>query len=138
MFALKALVRLIGITLASIALLLFMVVQFGTNNIEMVCDGHLNSDESSETLFITIEEYQPWIFWTDGQGSLQYQAKNSGLTYYLPIIERVREGHLAVYSFYEDNPRLYVGGVSMAAGAMAITLPNGQIFSGECRHRNQP
>ena len=73
---------------------------------------------------------------SDGYGFVKVQTETNPLAYYIPFVEKIGEGSLALYEFRERNFGDFQGGYRAANGEITLKFHDKLVFVGtSCRPR---
>lgn len=126
------------LVLAGIALL--AVFNFSTTTTALTCDGNLNfhgtAPSRADIAHVELSEYRWWVhLWSESDGDLRIQLDNAGLADYVSRLERVGDGTLAMFVFWDFGKTEMVGGYRVANSELTLKISPKATFMGKCRPR---
>jgi len=124
----KQALKYIGFIILILIALFFFVVNFSAARTSYQCTGELTENGTAQptTVFITIEEYRPWVgLWSDSDGSMKLEIPNVIHKYY-PRVERVGEQR----QIYQEG---LVGNFSTLSKTLALDIEFFGFFDGNCQ-----
>lgn len=85
-----------------------------------------------ETVAIVIEEYRPWIMWTDSDGNLRAESREIPLSVYYHHMRRIGEEPMVNYQFSKDSDGHMIGGYRGSFRELTLQFVEGTVFDGVC------
>lgn len=134
----KTVLKFIAGLIALAALALLVVINFSEVKTNFVCDGELNRKGKAvpEKAFLELSEYRWWVhLWNASYGNLKAQLDNDVWSTYAPKVDRIGDGALATYMFWNYEANKLLGGLRAANGALTLNLADEVVFTGKCRPR---
>ena len=122
--------------IAVIAVLLYVVATHGSTQIAMTCEGSWVKSEkvaspTTETAYVVLELYKPWLFWFEGDGSMRAETKAIAFHLYAGRVLRTGSAPLENLMFFGFANEM-VGAYRSGPNEMTLEFANGFVFVGDC------
>jgi len=130
------LLKVIAVFVLITAACLYFLANHSERQTELTCDGMWVQSSEPEILYVVLSEYQPWIFWGDSDGTLKAQTDKLSMSIYVPRVDRIGDGSLALYSLWDGYPeKSMIGGYRVANSEITLQFGSKLTFTGKCRPR---
>lgn len=136
--ALIGLLKVITVAVLLAVVLLYVLVNHSALTQELTCKGHWKDKEVPEVAHVRLTEYRWWVhLWANRDGDVQVQTEKLAMLSYLPYVQKIGEGSLAMYAFRDREDGSMQGGYRVANGEMTIRFTDGSVFIGKCGPRGK-
>ena len=99
----STILKIPAIIVCALSATYFVVLNFSGENQNLTCKGTLvdNGSQTPETAYVVLTQYRWWVhLWSaDSDGTLSMQTDKSGYFGFVPFIDRIGDGSLALYIF---------------------------------------
>jgi hypothetical protein len=85
-----------------------------------------------ETVVAVIEEYRPWIIWTESDGNLRAESRDIPMAAYFSFMRRIGDEPMATYWFNHDSDGATVGSYRGSFRELTLQFAEGTVFTGPC------
>jgi hypothetical protein len=128
---------IVAILVAVLAVAFYILANHSVTQIALTCTGSWvrgsqGIQGSPETVFAVIEEYRPWIRWTDSHGNLRAESREIPLFVYFHHMRRIGAEPMVNYQFSEDSDGPMVGGYRGSFRELTLQFVDGTVFDGRC------
>jgi hypothetical protein len=134
---LRAIALTVLVLVASIGGAVYILVNHSVAQIALTCTGSWvrgaqGVQGKPETVVAVIEEYRPWIMWSDSDGNVRAESREIPIAVYYPHIRRIGDEPIATYQFSQESDGPVVGGYRGAFGELTLQFAKGTVFDGVC------
>ncbi|HEX9595427.1 MAG TPA: hypothetical protein VF982_00990 [Anaerolineales bacterium] len=133
--------RFLGLTLLVLMALLagafYVLANHSVTRIALTCSGTWvvgpeGVQGRPETVAAVIEEYRPWIMWTDSDGNLSAETREIPMVAYFHHLRRIGNEPLITYQFSRDGEGPMVGGYRASFRELTLGFTASAVFDGTC------
>jgi hypothetical protein len=136
---LAGILKIIAVAVLLAGVCLYVLVNHSTSTQELTCNGYWKelgqNKEVAEVAHVQLVKYRWWL-WSESDGFVRVQTETNPLAHYIPFVEKIREGSLALYQFRESKSGGFEGGYRAANGEITLKFSDNLVFVGtSCRPR---
>lgn len=114
----------------------YVLANHSAAELQLVCSGDWTKNGEavgpSERVAVVIEQYRPWVFWTDNYGNITAQAQNLAAAIYASKLNRIGSSSMAIFEFKHDVTGPVIGRYRAAFKELTLTFTPGMVFKGTC------
>jgi hypothetical protein len=135
---LAAILKIIAVAVLLVGVCLYVLVNHSASTQELTCKGYwkeLGQDkEVAEVAHVQLTKYRWWVL-GESDGNVKVQTEKVALAHYIPFVEKIGEGSLALYDFRESKSGDSKGGYRAANGEITLKFSDNLVFVGTCTPR---
>jgi hypothetical protein len=138
---LAAILKIIAVAVSLLAVCFYVVVNYSELTQELTCNGYWRelgqNKEVAEVAHVQLTEYRWWVhLWSESDGNVKVQTEKVALAHYIPFVEKIGQGSLALYEFRESKSGALKGGYRAANGEITLKFSDDLVFVGtSCKPR---
>jgi hypothetical protein len=138
---LAGILKIIAVAVLLVGVCLYVVVNYAALTQELTCKGYWKelgqNKEVAEVAHVQLTEYRWWVhLWSESDGNVKAQTEKLALAHYIPFVQKMNEGSLALYEFRESKFGDFKGGYRAANGELTLKFSDNLVFVGtSCRPR---
>ena len=132
--------KIIAVAVLLVGVCFYVVVNYSELTQELTCNGYWKelgqNKEVAEVAHVQLTEYRWWVhLWGESDGNVKVQTEKLALAHYIPFVEKIGKGGLALYEFREIKSGDFKGGYRAANGEITLKFSDNLVFVGTCRPR---
>lgn len=138
---LAGILKIIAVAVLLLGVCFYVVVNYSALTQELTCKGYWKelgqNKEVAEIAHVRLTEYRWWVhLWSESDGSVEVQTENFALAHYIPFVEKIGQGSLALYEFRKSKFADLQGGYRASNGEITLKFSDDLVFVGtSCRPR---
>jgi hypothetical protein len=110
----------------------YVLVNHSTSTQELTCNGYWKelgqNKEVAEVAHVQLIKYRWWL-WPESYGYVKAQTEKFALDLYIPFVNKIHEGSLALYEFRESDGG-FKGGYRAANREITLKFSDNLVFVG--------
>jgi hypothetical protein len=134
---LKTALKVLTIAALFLGAAYYILVNHSATGTALTCSGKWEKGPeglqgTDETVYAVLEEYRPWIVWTDSDGDLKAESKNFAFRIYVSDVKKIGDKPLVTYMFPRDPGGKIAGGYRAAPKELTLRFTDDLLFVGAC------
>lgn len=115
----------------------YVLVNHSTTVLALTCSGVWEKGPTQivgnpETAYAVIEEYRPWIVWTESDGNFRAETKDFAVAQYAPFVSKIGTHPLINYMISKDQDGPMMGGYRSGSRELVFEFSPNMLFVGKC------
>jgi hypothetical protein len=117
--------KIIAVAVLLVGVCFYVVVNYSELTQELTCKGYWKelgqNKEVAELAHVRLTEYRWWVhLCSESDGNVQVQTEKIASAHYIPFVEKIGQGSLAIYEFRESKFGDFKGGYRVANGEITF------------------
>src|SRR5262245_33748843 len=122
---LVGILKIIAVVVLLVGVGIYVLVNHSTSTQELTCTGYWKelgqNKEVAEVAHVQLTEYRWFLRWSgESEGNVKVQTEKFALAYYIPFVEKIGQGSLAIYEFRRSKSGDLQGGYRAANGEITL------------------
>jgi len=136
---LARILKFIAVAVLLVGVCLYVLGNYSEITLELTCTGYWKelgqNKEVAEVAHVQLTEYRWWVL-GESDGNVKVQTEKLASAHYIPFVEKIGKGSLAIYEFRESKSGDFKGGYRAANGEITLKFSDNLFFVGtSCRPR---